>query len=271
MTSALPHMRAELGAAVARSAPGLATANQLCTTCVDLLNVDGAAISMVFDGASQGTYGSSSVASRRLDEYQFTFGQGPCLDAASGGAVVHAPDLDGPQEQRWPVFTDAVLGDGIRAVFALPVMINSTCVGALDLFRARPGPLEGDQLTAGLLAAELAALPLLTLMSLVAAEAEAVRSGTGAGGPVVADAALVKGHLDEVSTEALDQLDRVEVYQATGMLIAQLGVDAAEAAVRLRAHAIAVGRTASEVARAIIYEGLTLESDDGYGEEGSRR
>ncbi len=159
MTPSLAQMKAELGAVVAQSPPGLSTANQLCQACVDLLDVDGAAISMVFDGVSQGTYGSSSETSRRLDEYQFTYGEGPCLDAASSDVVVHAPHLDGGQEGRWPVFTESVLNDGIRAVFALPVKITSSCVGALDLFRARPGPLEGDQLAAGLVAAELAAVP----------------------------------------------------------------------------------------------------------------
>jgi hypothetical protein len=251
-------MTTELGAVIVDSAPGLSTANQLCSACVDLLGVDGAAVSMVFDGASQGTYGSSSDASRRLDEYQFTFGQGPCLDAATGGAVVHAPDLDAVQEQRWPVFADAVLGDGIRAVFALPIRVTSACVGALDLYRRTPGPLEGDDLAGGMLAAKLAALPLLTLMSQLAGD-----QGDADGG----DSAHTK---DEDESEALIEMDRVEVYQATGMLIAQLQVDAAEALVRLRGHAVATGATASEVAYAILNQGLELERDDQHGQEGSR-
>ena len=45
------------------------------------------------------------------------------------------------------------------------------------------------------------------------------------------------------------ELDRLEVYQATGMLMAQLGIEAAAALARLRAHAYTVGQSASEVAR----------------------
>ena len=253
MTPSLAHIRTELGAVIARSESGLSTANQLCTACVNLLGVDGAAISMVFDGASRGTYGSSSAASRRLDEYQFTFGQGPCLDATAAGAVVHAPDLDAASEQRWPLFTDAVLRDGVQAVFALPVRITSSCVGALDLFRSTPGPLDGDQLAGGLLAAELAALPLLTLISHIVDDQEVDASADNA------DSAHTTN--EEVS-DALIEMDRVEVYQATGMLIAQLDVNAAEALVRLRGHAIATGQTASEVAWAILDHGLELERDD---------
>jgi hypothetical protein len=254
MTPSLAQIRTELGAVIARSASGLSTANQLCSACVGLLGVDGAAVSMVFDGASRGTYGSSSKASRRLDEYQFTFGQGPCLDATAAGAVVHAPDLDAAQELRWPLFTDAVLRDGVQAVFAIPVRITSACVGALDLYRRTPGPLEGDQLAGGLLAAELAALPLSTLISQIADDRGVAGSADSA------------DTTNEDASPALIEMDRVEVYQATGMLIAQLNVDAAEALVRLRGHAVATGQTASEVAWAILEQGLRLERDDQHGE-----
>lgn len=254
MTPSLAQMRTELSAVIARSPSGLSTANQLCIACVNLLGVDGAAISMVLDGVSSGTYGCSSEASRRLDEYQFTFGQGPCLDATAEGAVVHAPDLEAAKEHRWPVFTDALLGDGIRAVFALPVRLTSACVGALDLYRSTPGPLVGDQLAGGLLAAELATLPLLTMVSQITDDRGVADSGDRA------------DNTNEDASEALIEMDRVEVYQATGVLIAQLDVDAADALVRLRAHAMATGQTASEVAWAILEQGLELERDDQHGE-----
>lgn len=241
MASALEHLRTELGSVISGTGTGREVADRLCLACVDLLAVDGAAISMVYDGYSHGTFGASSAASRRLDEYQFTFGEGPCLDAAAAGETVMAPDLDAPSEQRWPGFAGAVLAEGVRAVFAMPIMITSTCVGALDLFRERPGPLTPDHLAGGMLAAELATMPLLDLIASTRDdEQQAVDGG--------------QDHLAD--------LDRIEVYQATGMLIAQLDVDAAEALVRLRGHAIATGQTASEVAWAIVERRLDLERDD---------
>jgi hypothetical protein len=239
MAASLEDMRAELGAVMAGARPGLQAANELCAACVDLLGVDGAAISMVHDGFSHGTFGASSPSSRRLDEYQFTFGEGPCLDAAAGREVVLAPDLDSPEELRWPAFAGAALGDGIRAVFAMPILITSSCVGALDLFRTGPGPLSEDHLAGGMLAAELASLPMLDLI-----------------------ASTNDNPLDDMDPWAqLAELDRVEVYQATGMLISQLDVDATEALVRLRAHAIATNQTATQVAVAIIERRLVLERD----------
>lgn len=59
----------------------------------------------------------------------------------------------------------------------------------------------------------------------------------------------------------LNSLTRVEISQATGMLIDQLDVDPTEALVRLRAHAYVTGRSATEVARDILDHGLRLEAD----------
>lgn len=236
-------LRADFAAAVRGVEPGLATADRLCHACVDLLEVDGAAISLVRAGATQGTFGSSNELSRRLDEYQFTFGEGPCLDSVRKAQPIHVPDLADPAEGRWPAFAGAVLDEGVRAVYALPVAIHTTYVGALDLFRADPGDLAGSDLTGGLLAAELAALPLLDLMS------------------ADVDWAAIEGGDPWAQ---LASLERVEIYQATGMIIGRLGVTPAEALVRLRAHAFAHDMTAGEVAWAIIGRDLVLDADDSW-------
>jgi hypothetical protein len=219
----------------------LDAANQLCNACVELLEVDGASISLIHEGASRGTFGSSGKLSRRLDELQFTYGEGPCLDAVRHGDPVFADDLGAAAERRWPAFRDAVLDAGISAVFALPVVIASAHIGALDLFKRRAGRLSPAALAGALLAAELAALPLLDLMSAEVDWASAARGDDG--------------------WDQLASLERVEVYQATGMLMASLNVGSTEALTRLRAHAFSRAMTASEVAWAIVDRRLVLDSD----------
>lgn len=238
-------LRAALGAAVAATASGLSIADRLCHACVDLLSVDGAALSLVHEGAMRGTFGASDAVSRRMDELQFTFGEGPCLDSVRDACPVLVPDLRGLAEQRWPAFAEAVLVSGVRAVYALPISVASSPVGALDLFRSTPGPLSDVGLTTGLLAAELATLSVLDLWS-----PEVDGEGAGDG---------------EDGWSQLASLERVEVYQATGMLMGQLDVGSAEALVRLRAHAYASGLTASEVAWQIIERRLVLDRDDSWG------
>ena len=51
---------------------------------------------------------------------------------------------------------------------------------------------------------------------------------------------------------------RAEVHQATGMISVQLEVSAAEALVRLRAHAYAEGRTLRDVAADVVGRRLRL-------------
>ena len=235
-------LRAALGEAVAGTPSALEAADRLCVACVELLEVDGASVSLIHRGATRGTFGSSGALSRRLDELQFTFGEGPCLDAVSYGRPVLAADLRSPREQRWPAFTGALVGHGIQAVFALPVSVATHRIGALDLYREQAGALSDHALSGGLLAAELAALPLLDLMGSELDWAEAAEGGDG--------------------WQQLASLERVEVYQATGMIIAALGVDPVEALLLLRARAFATGTTASALAYDIVERTVRLEGQD---------
>lgn len=231
-------LRERLGAAVTGAESPLAAADRLCEACVDLLEVDGASISLIKDGTTQGTFGSSGELARALDELQFTYGQGPCMDAVATNRPVSAEDLDHPGEDRWPALAESVLRHGIRAMYALPVTVASSPIGALDLYRHRPGPLDGPALTGGVWAAGLATVPLLDLMN---ADVDWEAAGDGVG-----------------AFDQLASLERVEVYQATGMIIAALDVSAADAVAMLRGHAVAHDLTASEAAYRVLGRRILL-------------
>jgi hypothetical protein len=220
---------------------GTDAADRLCEACVVLFDIDAAAISLVFDGASSGTLGSSGEHARTCDELQFLLGEGPCLDSVVRRAPVLIVDLADPKEGRWPVYGPAMLDLRVRGVFAMPVVVAGEYVGALDLFRAAPGPLEGEQLSGAIVAAELAGVPLLDLLD--------------------GDLQAAVADPDSNAWAELHALSRVEVSQATGMLVAQLDLEPAEALVRLRAHAYATGRSATDVARDILDRRLRLEAD----------
>ena len=81
---------------------GVAAADRLWEACVVLLDIDAAAISLVFDGASSGTLGSSGAPARTYDELQFTLGEGPCLDSVARRIPILVVDLADPGEGRWP-------------------------------------------------------------------------------------------------------------------------------------------------------------------------
>ena len=98
-----------------------------------------------------------------------------------------------------------------------------------------------EKLAGALVAAELAQMPLLDLL------AEDLQAA-------VADP-------DSGSWAELNTLSRAEVSQATGMLVAQLEVEPGEALLRLRAHAFATGRSATDVACDILDRRLRLQAD----------
>lgn len=206
-----------------------------------LFDIDAAAISLVFDGTNSGTLGSSGAPARRYDELQFTLGEGPCLESVARRGPVVVVDLADPADLRWPIYTPALLDLQVRGVCAMPVVVAGEYVGALDLFRFEPGPLNSDHFSAAVIAAELAGIPVLDLLD--------------------GDMHAAAADPDSNAWAELNALSRVEVSQATGMLVAQLGVDPADALVRLRAHAYATGSSATAVARDILDRTLILEAD----------
>jgi hypothetical protein len=220
---------------------GLAAADSLCEACVTLFEIDAAAISLIFPGVTSGTLGSSDAAARAYDELQFTMGEGPCLDSVATRGPILVADLANSNNVRWPAYGAAMLDYKIRSVFAIPVVLAGEYVGALDLFRAQPGELPGDELAGAVVAAELAGAPLLDL---VGSDLQAAVNDPGSS-----------------AWAELNALSRTEVSQATGMLVAQLGVEPTEALVRLRAHAYATNRSATDVARDILDRRLQLEAD----------
>jgi ANTAR domain-containing protein/GAF domain-containing protein len=221
---------------------GIDAADRLCEACVMLFDVDAAAISLVFDGANSGTLGSSGEPARMYDELQFILGEGPCLDSVNSRAPVLVLDLADPGEARWPVYGPAMLDLEVRGVYAMPVLVAGEYIGALDLFRAQPGPLDDEHFAGAIAAAEVASLPLLDLLD--------------------TDMQAAFDDPDSSAWAELHTLSRAEVSQATGMLVAQLGIEPAEALVRLRAHAYATGRSATDVARDILDRRLRLGEED---------
>jgi GAF domain/ANTAR domain len=217
---------------------GAEAGDRLSEACVELLGVEAAAISIVIAGQQTATLGVSSPTARMYDEVSFTFGEGPCLAAVTRRRPVIVVDLSDPMGLSWSGYATAMSAHGICSVWAVPLVVAGEYVGALTLFGTSPGAPTGGQLDGALVVAEMAGMPLLDLV-----------------------ASDRYGAVETVGNRGADwgALTRVEVNQATGMLIQQLDVDPVEALARLRAHAYVSGRSASDVAHDIL--GGTLRLD----------
>lgn len=234
-------LRARLGALLADHSEDASVLERLCTGAVSLLPVDGAAIWVTTGAVDRGFSGASDAATAELDDLQFTLGEGPCWDAARDGGPVLVGDVCGAAGERWPTFAAAATAAGVRAVFAFPVQVGAIRLGVVVLVGARPGLLGGRGVADALTVADVVALTLID---------------TAAHDPPGAT-----GRPRPPEGPDLSWLRRSEVHQATGMVMAQLGVGAQEALARLRAHAFAQGRATDEVAREIVGRRLRLDDD----------
>ena len=118
--------------------------DQLCRICVDVLPVDGVGVSLMTSGEPGGRVllGASDAAGMQIEELQFDLGEGPCLSAFNTTSPVLVPDVQADEAgARWPMFSRAVAGLGLGAVFAFPLQVGAVSIGALDCHRIRAGPL----------------------------------------------------------------------------------------------------------------------------------
>ena len=209
---------------------------QLCRTLTSDLAVTGAAMNLMSPAGSEAVVAASDDHSRDVDELQFATGEGPCKDAFSSRRPVLTPDLRAVTHSRWPAYASAARELGVVGVFAFPLHVGAVVLGVLDVYADMPGSLSEKQVAAALTTAQLAT-------------------------EIILDGHLVStdGRLDRDLSTALEH--RVEVYQAQGMVVSDLGVDPVEALARMRAHAFGNEIPLLDLARDII-SGFVLPKDD---------
>jgi ANTAR domain/GAF domain len=209
----------------------------LCSALSRALPASGVGISLLTDdNVGGGTIAASDPTSRALEELQFTLGEGPCIDAYASRRPVLEPDLRAGGSRRWPGYSPAAQQHGVRAVFAFPLQVRAARAGALDIYRAEAGSLTPNALAQAFTFADVA------MGVLVDGQA---RAGEDRSSPGVNDALA----------------NRLEVYQAQGMVMVDLGVGIEEAMARLRAHSFAEERAIVDVAKDIVDGKLVLERD----------
>ena len=210
------------------------TIERLCATCEEIVGVSGAGLMLMAGDTPQGSISPTNDVSALIEELQFTLGEGPCLDAYHQHRPVLEPDLADPGTPRWPAFTPAALEGGVRAIFGFPLEVGATRIGALNLYRDKPGDLSEDQYADALVLSGVAARTVLGMQA---------DARPGALGIALEDEANF----------------RFVVHQATGMVAAQLEVSLSEALLRLRAYAFANARLVTEVARDVVARSLRFD------------
>ncbi len=219
---------------------------RLCEVCARVMGMNGAGIMLMSGDVPRGSLCTTNSVSDLIEQLQYVLGQGPCVDAYNHDWPVLEPDLANPQSPRWPAFAGPAVEGGARAVFGFPLQVGSVRLGALNLYRDRPGPLTDDQHADALVLADLVAQSVLVLQAGAAPGAFAAELEAGA------------------------DLKRT-VHQASGMVSVQLGVSVGRALIRLRAYAFGNDLPLVEVADAVIARTLRFAASDDQrypGQEG---
>ena len=213
----------------------------LCRPFVDLLSpIEGAAISTIGGTFRAETIEASDERAALLDEAQLDLGEGPCWDAVATRSPVRAPNFRG-EEARWPSFRDALAGRDIGAVFAFPLTIGTLNVGALDLYSLEGRDLDDDDIRHTSALADIAARQVVHRML-----------QTVGGEPAEGDT----------------RRSRAVIHQATGMVLAQLDVSAADALLVIQGRAFATGRSVRDIAADIVDRRIDLSAEPESGVTG---
>ncbi|MGW7045060.1 GAF and ANTAR domain-containing protein [Streptomyces avermitilis] len=198
----------------------------LTDRCVGMLDASAAGVLLADRNGELRVMAASDEQVRLLELFQLQNDEGPCLDCFRTGAPVTVPDLSAVTA-RWPRFAVQARRSGFGAVQALPMRLRDEVVGALNLFRATPGPFDP---AATPLAQALADVATISLLQQRTAHRSTV--------------------LNEQLQTALNS--RVLIEQAKGKLAERQGVDMERAFTALRTYARAHNRRLSDVARAFI-------------------
>jgi hypothetical protein len=208
-------------------------ASDLTSPFVAAFGVTGAAVSSLGDPLGVETLSASDARSARWEEIQLDLGEGPAWQAAASRRAVMEPDLRSAAGEAWPFALSALVAEGLSAVYSFPLSVGTIPIGVLDLYDDTTHTFD---LTRTPDVQRMAAMVGRTL--LVRGMEQATAQGDAAAAPAT--------------------FSRREIHQATGMVIAQASVSAADALLMLRSHAYSAGETVDETAQQVLDRTLTF-------------
>lgn len=201
--------------------------HEVLTATKALFSASGAGLMMVDDSTMLCSVAATDEPGRVLEERQEQGGHGPCVDALTFDRMVQTADL--AADDRWPELVPEVPEAGVRSVLGVPIHASGVAVGALNVYRERPG--EWDESETAALAAYGGLIDGLLLGALQARERE---------------------QLADQLQHALDH--RVVIERAVGAVMARQRVDAVTAFNELREQARRSQRKVADVAIDLLAE-----------------
>ncbi|MFP5376111.1 MAG: GAF and ANTAR domain-containing protein [Acidimicrobiia bacterium] len=185
---------------------------------------DAVSVTVLEDGKPR-TRASTQPVAERIDDRQYSTGEGPCLDAMRKGAAVMV-DSYADEDLPWPQVLPDIRANGVSSSLSLPLVVGEDVVGALNIYGRTERCFQGAEAAAEAFAAQAA----VTLANATAFHRTA--------------------RLAEHLAVALENRD--VIGQAKGILMASTGCSADRAFELLRQQSQHENRKLVDVARAIV-------------------
>jgi hypothetical protein len=228
--------RPELMLRLTHTLAGLPTRDPLpmrmCVAFVRIVDAYSGAITLGFASSERTLLCATDQFAARYEDVQDVVREGPSLDAFRTGEIV-ASASEEDQGARWPGLSAAITRS-TSTVHAIPIRPESTIMGVLTVHGS-----EG------------------VVLSATHDEMQFLSDAVGA---------AIVGEMPAHDGESRLWTERDRVSQATGMVVAQLGISPADALAVLRAHAFAHEATVVSVSRLVVDRVLDFSLTDPRGD-----
>lgn len=105
------------------------------------------------------TVAPTSALVEAIDQLQYDFHEGPCVDAITEHQTYRVGDVG--KEERWPVFGPAAADHGIHSMLSYRLFVTDWTIGALNLYSSRVDAFDQRTEEEGQLFATHAAIALI--------------------------------------------------------------------------------------------------------------
>jgi hypothetical protein len=194
-------------------------AAELCRTLVEVVDGRDGAFAIKVSAAERNLLCATSDAAVRFEEAQDLVREGPSLEVLRTGLPLHTERPD-DLRRRWPQLAETTQDLPARGLHVLAMRPGDAVIGVVaihhDFSQALRAPEQDLQFFANTVGA------------------------------------AIFGEMEQSSGTGLPWTERDRISQATGMVIAQMGVPPDDAMAVLRAHAYAQGVSVSEVSRRVV-------------------
>jgi hypothetical protein len=128
--------------------------------CVDLIQgTDSADILVISESDRYQSLAATSELPRHLDKVEEELREGPCVNAASGDAVVRCEDLE--EDARWPRFAKSAVAAGVNSMLSFRLFTHDDRAAALNILGLQPHCFGHEAEALGAMFATHAALAII--------------------------------------------------------------------------------------------------------------